>query len=75
MKERILITYYIQNKDHDNSKNCYFMVVDNPSKVKVREVMDQFPPRLKNEHGNRAYHLRFLDCFGGKNAFYIIHRR
>lgn len=67
MKERILVTYFIQNTKQDSSKNCFFMVVDNPKRVKVRDVLDNFPPRKNDEFEGKAYHIRFLDCFGGIN--------
>jgi hypothetical protein len=66
MKERVIVNYIVQNDKNDTSINSFFLVVDNPKKVTVRQILNQFPARLNSCDSAYAYHLRFLDSFGGK---------
>ena len=65
MKERIMVHYQYQNNKKDKSHNSFFMAADKTN-VKVRDILESFPPLINKELGDKGLHLRFLDKFGGK---------
>lgn len=66
MKERIVITYTIQNIPNDKTQCSFFMAADKSLGIPLAQLIKSFPPLLNGEHPGKYYHFRFLDKFGGR---------